>query len=154
MKEEVEAVRAIGLTITEKKSVYVEVSPAPYLVTSGGDTYLNEMLELIGAQNIFAAESGWFEPSAEDIIVKNPDVIFVLAGLGSRLAEYSIDEQSTELAELTTRLGFENIGAVQNKAVFAIERNSAARQSQHITRVLRQMAVTAYPEYLRVASSL
>ncbi|MHC6202082.1 ABC transporter substrate-binding protein [Breznakiellaceae bacterium SP9] len=142
MKEEVEAVRAIGLTITDKKTVYFEVSPAPYLVTSGGGTYLNDMLELIGAQNIFAAESGWFEPSAEDIIVKNPDVIFVLADPSGRH-----DEHSVEIEELTARPGFGNICAVQNKAVFAIERNAAARQSQHITRALRQMAIAAYPEY-------
>ena len=141
MKEEVETVRAIGLTITDKKTVYFEVSPAPYLVTSGGGTYLNEMLELIGAQNIFAAQSGWFEPSAEDIIVKNPDVLFVLADPDRH------DGHSIELEELAARPGFQNIRAVQNKAVFAIERNSAARQSQNITRALRQMAIAAYPEY-------
>lgn len=33
----------------ERKSVYFEISPAPYLYSCGSDTYLHEMIELAGA---------------------------------------------------------------------------------------------------------
>ena len=59
MKAQVEEIKAIGDTITDKKSVYFEISPAPYLSSFGKSTFLNEMIEIIGAKNIFGNESSW-----------------------------------------------------------------------------------------------
>ena len=41
--------------------------------------FLNEMIELIGATNIFADQDGWIPVSAEQVVAANPDVIITNA---------------------------------------------------------------------------
>ena len=103
MKAQVEEIKAIGDTITDKKSVYFEISPAPYLSSFGKSTFLNEMIEIIGAKNIFENEEGWISPTAEAIIDANPDVIITNAGYM---------ENPTE--EIKSRDAWENINAIKN----------------------------------------
>ena len=106
MKAQVEEIKAIGDTITDKKSVYFEISPAPYLSSFGKSTFLNEMIEIIGAKNIFENEEGWISPTAEAIIDANPDVIITNAGYM---------ENPTE--EIKSRDACENINAIKNNEV-------------------------------------
>ena len=45
MKEEVEAIKNIANTITDKKKVYFEIGVGTALYTFGNETFLNEMIE-------------------------------------------------------------------------------------------------------------
>ena len=135
MKSKVDEIAKIGKTITDKKSVYFEISPSPSLFTFGQGTFLNEMIEIIGAKNIFADEKGWISPSAESVIDKNPDVILT-----------NVDYTENPIKEIETRDGFENINAVKNNAVYQIDKNSSSRPSQKIILALSQMAESIYPE--------
>lgn len=134
MKSKIDEIASIGKNITDKKSVYFEISPAPSLFTFGQGTFLNEMIEIIGA-NIFADEKGWISPSAESIIDKNPDIIFT-----------NVDYTENPIKEIETRDGFENISAVKNNAVYQIDKNSSSRPSQKIILALSQMAESIYPD--------
>ena len=49
MQAAIDEIAAIGATIQEKKRVAVEVAALPYLCYAGGNTYLDEMIRLIGA---------------------------------------------------------------------------------------------------------
>ncbi len=135
MKSKVDEIAKIGKTITDKKSVYFEISPSPSLFTFGQGTFLNEMIEIIGAKNIFADEKGWISPSAESVIDKNPDVILT-----------NVDYTENPIKEIETRDGFENINAVKNNAVYQIDKNSSSRPSQKIILALNQIAESIYPE--------
>jgi iron complex transport system substrate-binding protein len=135
MKAEIDAVARKSAGITERKSVYLELSPPPYLVSLGRKTYLHEMAELIGADNIFAGEEGWFSPSAEAVISRNPDVIITF-----------LEDIDTFTADVKARPGFEHVGAVLNNRVFRIDANSASRPSQNIILALKQMARAVYPD--------
>jgi iron complex transport system substrate-binding protein len=135
MKDEVKRITAKAGTITAKRSVYFEISPAPTMVTFGKGAYLNEIIELIGASNIFASEQGWFTPSAEAIIDRNPDVIITMA--------YSGEDSA---GEIKTRQGFETINAVKQNRIYSIEANPASRPSQNVITALKQMALAVYPE--------
>ena len=94
MKAQVEEIKAIGDTITDKKSVYFEISPAPYLSSFGKSTFLNEMIEIIGAKNIFENEEGYMENPTEEIksrdaweninAIKNNEVYLVDQNASSR----------------------------------------------------------------------
>ena len=75
MKSDIEEISTIGKTIKDKKKVYLEIGPAPTLYSVGKSTFLNEMIEIIGAENIFANENSWISPSEESVIDANPDVI-------------------------------------------------------------------------------
>jgi iron complex transport system substrate-binding protein len=135
MQEEIKAIAEKGRTIEQKKTVYFEISPAPYLISFGGDTFLNEMLELVGAQNIFADISGWIAPGAEAVITKNPDVILT-----------NVNYLDDPVREIKEREGFGNISAVIQKKIYVIDTNSSSRPSQHILLALTQMARSVYPE--------
>jgi iron complex transport system substrate-binding protein len=134
MREQIEAIARIGAAISPKKSVYFEISPSPFIVTCGQETYIHQMIEIIGATNIFAGEKGWFSPAAELIVEGNPDVILTL------------DSGTDTSEEIKSRAGFETINAIKHNAVYSIDADSASRPSPRITLALRQMALAVYPD--------
>lgn len=136
MKAQVDEIKAIGDTIADKKSVYFEISPVPYLSSFGKSTFLNEMIEIIGAENIFANEDGWISPTAEAIIDANPDVIITNA-------EY----MENPTGEIKSRNAWENINAIKNNEVYLVDKNASSRPSQNVVKALKQMAEAVYPEY-------
>jgi iron complex transport system substrate-binding protein len=136
MDREIEAVAAVGRTITRKKPVYFEISPFPNPVSFGRETFLNEMLEITGARNVFAGETGWIAPSAEAILERNPEVILTNVNF--------IDDP---LGEIKGRQGFADTAAVRNGDVYLIDADSSSRPTHRLTLALRQIALAVYPEY-------
>lgn len=86
---------------SNKKRVYIELSPRP-LVTIGAPSFLNELLEIAGAENIFA-DLGKDYPVVpqEEVIKRNPDVIIVL-----------------HPENIRDRLGWRTITAITNNKVY------------------------------------
>ena len=136
LQAEIESITEAGKKTTGKKSVYFEVSAMPTMVSFGQGTYLDEMIEIAGGSNIFADQIGWFSPSAEEIINRNPDIIFTLLNHG-------VDPVS----EILSRKVFEGVTAIREKQVFVIDADSAARPSQNIMTALREMAAAVNPSY-------
>ena len=134
MKSQINEIAEKSKNIKQKKTVYFEISPAPSLYSFGNSTFLNEMIELVGAENIFKDENGWLAASAESIIDKNPDVILT-----------NVDYIDNPIQEIKSREGFENINAVKNNQVYLIDKNSSSRPSQHIIKALNEMAKAIYP---------
>jgi iron complex transport system substrate-binding protein len=106
------------------------------MVTFGSGAYLNEMIEIIGGVNIFADQHGWFSPNAEEIIKRNPDVIFTM-----EMTAFGVDSA----AKLRARQGFESINAIKENRIYGIDGNSSGRPSQNIMLALKQMAHGLYP---------
>jgi len=103
-----------------KKTVYFEVSPLEYgLWTAGADTFMNEIADILGMENIFADVSGWAEVSQEQVIAKDPDYIFTIA------MSYGNGPKPEE--EILGRSGWENIKAIKEKTVYTIDSNSISR---------------------------
>ena len=130
MKEKVRAISEIAAMIpeSERKTVYFEISPAPSLFTFGKDTFLNEIIELVGATNIFGNETGWISPSEETILKDNPDI-------------------ENPIEEIKGRAGWENLTAVKENQIFMINTNAASRPSQNVIIALEEMAQAIYPTY-------
>lgn len=135
MKTEIAKIKAIGDTVQNKKSVYLEISPAPNIYTPGKGTFLNEMITLIGAENIFGDKDGWIAASGESVAAKNPSVILT-----------NVTYVKDPVAEIKARAGWNKIDAVKDGQVFTIDVNSSSRPSQYIIKALRQMAQAVYPE--------
>ena len=129
MKEEIERIAAAAKEAPERKTVYFEISGPPYIYSFGRGAYLNEMIEIAGGRNIFDDQNSWFSPSAEEIITRNPDIIFTMIYPGE-----------DPVAEIKSRIAFDNITAVKDNRVYAIDSDSASRPSQNILLALRQMA--------------
>ncbi|MCL1928780.1 MAG: ABC transporter substrate-binding protein [Treponema sp.] len=111
---------------THKPCVYFEIAPAPNIVSFGYGTYLNELIEICGAQNIFSGEKRWFTPGAEAIVSANPDVIFIMEGV-------------SDTEEIKNRPGFRSINAIRQNRVYAINTDYASRPSQNIVLALEKM---------------
>ncbi|MDR1505515.1 MAG: ABC transporter substrate-binding protein [Treponema sp.] len=146
MKAGIEKTAAVGKTITEKRTVYFEISPLPGLVSFGKNTFLDEMIGIIGAENIFADQTGWIAPGGEAVIERNPDVILTNTA-GGVLPESSGLRTEAVIAEIKARPGFGGIAAVRNGRVYHIDANSSARPGPNIVKALKEMARAVYPEY-------
>lgn len=90
-----------------KKRVYLELySP---LRTVGGDSYINDLIELAGGWNIAGGASGSVQLSAEHLIEADPDVILFVEGFAT-------------IPSITRRSGMRELMAVQTGRVYPIDR--------------------------------
>ena len=135
MKSQIDEISQKAKNVKEKKKVYFEIGPAPNLYSFGNSTFLNEMIELVGAENIFKDENSWLAPTEESIIERNPDVILT-----------NVDYIDNPIQEIKSRPGWENINAVKNNQVNLIDKNSSSRPSSHIIKALNEMAKAIYPD--------
>lgn len=134
MKSEIDCIKKIGNTITDKKNVYFEIGSTSALYSFGNNTFLNEMIEIVGAKNIFANENSWISPSSEAIVKANPDVIL------------TNEPTKNAIASIKSREGFKDINAIKENYIFAIDNDSSSRPSQNIMKALKQIAKAIYPE--------
>ena len=135
METAIASVKAIGETITDKKRVYFELGAAPNLVSFGKGVFLNELLELIGAENIFSDREEWFSLTDETILFENPDVILT-----------SVNYIDDPVFEIMSRPGWSAVTAVSDNAVFIIDTDSSNRPSHNIIIALNEMARAIYPD--------
>ena len=137
MKKEIEAVRKKGAAIAQdkKKTVYFEIGASPHMYSLGTGTFINEMIEIIGAQNILADQKSWIAVSDEMVLAKDPDVILT-----------NVSYIPNPIDEIMARAGWASLKAVKGKKVFGIDTNSSSRPNHNIIKALKEMAKAVYPE--------
>ena len=136
MQREIDRIAAIGAGITEKKTVYFEISAAPYMYSFGTGVFLNELIELIGAENILADQEGWLSVGEESVVQANPDVILT-----------NVNYIEDPVQEIMDRSGWNALAAVQNNGVYYIDNMASSLPDQNVVKALTQMAEAIYPEY-------
>ena len=115
--------------IENKPSVYFEISAAPLMLTFGKESFIHNMISIVGARNIFENETWLVQPSAERIIALNPDIIIT-----------NVNYIDDPIGEIKSRPGFNHINAVINIRVYQIDNDSSSRSSARIVLALRQMS--------------
>jgi iron complex transport system substrate-binding protein len=135
MEKEIAEIKKIGEGITDKKKVYFEISAAPYMCSFGEGVFLNEMIGLIGAENILGNQDSWVSVADEAVLEANPDVILT-----------SVNYIDDPIGEIKSRPGWDAISAVQNGAVHYISTDASNRPSHNVTKALREMAEAVYPD--------
>ena len=135
MQAELDRIAAIGATVTDKKSVYFEIGAAPSMYSFGSGVFLNEMIELIGAENVLADQEGWLAVEAETIVAADPDVILT-----------NVNYIDDPVAEILGRSGWEGMSAVKNEQVFYIDNMASSLSNHTIVKALDQMAKAVYPD--------
>lgn len=136
MQAEVDRIAAIAATITEKKTVYFEISAAPYMYSFGTGVFLNEMIELIGAENILADQEGWLSVGEESVVAADPDVILT-----------NVNYIDDPVQEIKDRSGWDALTAVKDGNVYYIDNMASSLPNQNVVKALKQMAEAIYPEY-------
>ena len=142
MQEKIEELSGIGSSIPEdeKKSVLFELyTPSadnPIIYTAGNGTYINEMLELIGAENVAAAETDqWPALSEEAAIAEDPDVILT--------ADMYTPDVINAILNMS---GWENVKAVVNEEVYQINSDAVNQPNHHVVDAMIEMAQAIYPD--------
>lgn len=102
------------------KTVYFEVSPLEWgLWTSGADTFLDELAQIVGLTNAFSDVTGWAEISQEQVLARDPDYIVTTA------AYYGEGELPVD--EIVAREGWQDLKAVKNGAVYNADADMTSR---------------------------
>lgn len=133
MRIKIKEIKDIGDTITNKKAVYFEISALPNLYSFGSNVYLDDIINIIGAKNIFSNRNEWINVSEEDVVYLNPDIIFT-----------SVDYVDNPVAEITNRAAWRDINAVKTSKVFFVEGTSLP--THNIVSSIILMAKYIYPE--------
>lgn len=133
MRTKIKEIKDIGDTITNKKTVYFEISALPNLYSFGSNVYLDDIINIIGAKNIFSNRNEWINVSEEDVVYLNPDIIFT-----------SVDYVYNPVVEITNRAAWRDINAVKTSKVFFVEGTSLP--THNIVSSIILMAKYIYPE--------
>ncbi|MBQ9951948.1 MAG: ABC transporter substrate-binding protein [Clostridia bacterium] len=135
MQAKIDEIAAIGATIEEKKTVLFEISALPYIYSFGSGTFLDEMINLIGAKNVLGDQFSWLSVNEEDAVAANPDVILT-----------SVNYIEDPIGEILSRAGWDVVTAVANNDVHYIDNGKSSLPNQYIVDALIEMAVAVYPE--------
>ena len=137
MKKKIEEIKTKAQEIKEeeRKSVFVEVSPAPEVYAAGKNTFIDEMLQIIHAENT-VTEEGWPKLDSEAIIKSNPEVIITTHG-------YYTPEP---VKNVTSREGWDKITAVKENRVFDVHSDKVTRTGPRLTEGVEELAKAVYPD--------
>lgn len=134
-KAKVAEIKAIGDTIIDRKTVYFEIAAAPSMYSFGSGVFLNEMIQIIGAENILADQQGWISVAEEVVVSKNPDVIIT-----------NVDYIENPVDEIKARSGWNYISAISNNEVYSIDNSITSVPNHNFVKGLEQMAKAVYPD--------
>lgn len=139
MKQELDRVAEAVKSVKDedKKKVYVEVSPG---WTAGKGEFIDEIITLAGGINAAGDTKGWFEISEENIIAANPDVILYMDDVVDEATKKTLDQLIKE------RGGWDQIEAIKNDQVIAMNANLLSRSGPRVTQGLVEVAKAIYPE--------
>ncbi|WP_202080364.1 ABC transporter substrate-binding protein [Caldalkalibacillus salinus] len=136
MKEKLTSITEKADSIDEEARVWVEISPAPDIFTSGSGTFIHEMLEYINAENAAGHLEGWPNLTEEEIVELNPDVIVTTYG-------YYVEQPKEEVLG---REGWAHIPAIENERVYDVDNDTVTRPGPRLVDGVETLATIIYPE--------
>lgn len=136
MNERLVAIKEKANTITQPKKVWVEVSPAPDIFTTGKATFLNEMLESIHAVNVAGDQEGWVKFTEEQIVHLMPEVIITTYG-------YYVENPADGVLK---REGWQEVPAIKDQQVFDVDNDTVTRPGPRLIDGVETLAKLIYPE--------
>jgi len=142
MRNRIKAVtdKTENLTVNEIPRVFYLVWHDP-LMTSGGDTLINEMIEIAGGKNLFPEVSGAEMVDLEVLVARNPQVIIAAIGMGISV------EITMDFLEAESRLN--DTDAMKNGRVYGIHMDISGRTGPRIVDGLEEFAKAVHPELFK-----
>ena len=140
INQRIEAVTSQVVAASTTPKVYHEVWNDP-LMSVGPGTFIDELITLAGGENIFNdATASWPTASSEEIIGKNPDVMFFPDMYMGRSNFYETIEVVKD------RPGWDIITAVKNDALYEINADIISRSGPRLFNALEAIAKMVHPE--------
>lgn len=137
MKADIEEVKSkvSSIKAEDKKSVYVEISESPDIMAAGKNTFIDEILTTVQANNIIT-EEGWPKIDQEAVIASNPEVILTTYG-------FYVEDP---VGQVTSREGWQDINAVKNKQVVDVHSDKVTRPGPRLVEGVEEVAKAVYPD--------
>lgn len=135
MKDKIKAIEEKAASIKDVKKVFMEISPEPEIYAAGKNTFMDEILKIINAENAIT-EEGWPKMDQEAIISANPDVILTTYG------DYTDDP----IGHVLSRKGWEKVGAIKNKQVVDVNPDLVTRPGPRLVEGVEEVAKAVYPD--------
>lgn len=126
-------INTISNAVKDKKKLQV-LDYSSYGYAAGDNTTVNQMIEMAGGINAAKGLNGWQKISEEEIVKLNPDVIIVAES-----------DKGFEKKVLSNS-ALQNVNAVKNKQVFAINGADLSSVSQYIINGVSDVAHVLYPD--------
>ncbi|MBM7694387.1 iron complex transport system substrate-binding protein [Peribacillus deserti] len=136
MKDKLAEVKEKAAKVKEKKRVWVEVAPQPDIYTTGKGTFMQEMLDTIGAVNVAEGQQGWVKVNEEEAVKYNPDVVITTYG-------YYVKNSAQQVL---SRKGWSAVPAVKNKQVFDVNSDTVTRPGPRLVEGVEALGKSIYPD--------
>ncbi len=104
------------------------------LMTAGKGTFIDDLIELAGGENVFSDVEGWAQVSVEQVLAKDPEVIILTPHCGMTVQ----DVYHSELSKTTA--------AKEGKVVVIQNDNVLVRPSPRIVIGLEELAKVIHPD--------
>ncbi len=118
-------------------TIYVEVSPLEWgLWTCGKNTFIQELIDIVGAKNIFDDVEGWAEVSEEQVISRNPDFIITTAS--------PLTGINDPIGEISSRANWSGINAVRNSKIMMLNSDMITRPGPRLLDAAKELVNILY----------
>ncbi|MGI6622826.1 MAG: ABC transporter substrate-binding protein [Clostridiaceae bacterium] len=118
-------------------TIYVEVSPLEWgLWTCGKNTFIQELIDIVGARNIFEDVEGWAEVSEEQVISKNPDFIVTTSSPLTGIED--------PIGEISSRANWSGLDAVKNSRIMMLESDMITRPGPRLLDAAKELTKILY----------
>jgi len=132
---DVVAEKADEIDEDDMKNVYIEISPAPEIFTSGKNTFEDDILDILHAENVAKDEDGWVELSEEAVVEMNPDVIVL-----------TYDYTDNPVEDVMERKAWQDIDAVKDEQVYLVDTDIVSRPGPRLVEGAEELGKAIYPE--------
>lgn len=120
-----------------QRTVYVEVSPLQYgLWSCGKNTFIQELIDIVGAKNIFDDIEGWSAVSEEQVLSRNPEIIFTTASPLTGIED--------PVGDIASRSQWDKLEAVKNNKVIMLDSDMISRPGPRLLDAAKEMVKAIY----------
>jgi len=132
MKASVEYVKS-NVEGIEKKSVYYVIGYGEYGdFTATGDTFIHQMLEIAGGENVAKDATGW-KFSLEKLVEADPKVVIA-------------ESDPSTMEGLKEANGYKDLTAIKNGNFYGVDKDMVSRMGPRLADGLLQIAKAIHPE--------
>lgn len=103
--------------------VFVEIWDKP-LMTTGGGTFVDELITLAGGRNVYADRQQYPTISVEDLLLRQPEVIVLTV---------------SQVEEARSRPGWDRLAAVQSGRIYRMESDLLVRPTLRLPQAVEQL---------------
>lgn len=127
--------KAKTLTADQRKKVLIEVQSTPDIYVAGKNTFMDQMLQIINAENVAGKLDSWAKVDAEAMVAANPDIIITTSG----------DYDKDVVNKVLKRSGWEDVSAIKNKQVYDVNSDLVNRPGPRLVEGVEELGKAIYP---------